>query len=509
MLRFAAYARVSTGEQTSIPHQLDQLLPLAMRLGGSVVMTETDVLTGLDAKRTGYQRVLEAARRREVDGVLVWKIDRLGRDHVEGIRAARELELLNVKVHSATEPTDDPFVRDLLFLLANRETRVLSERIKMANRARAKQGQWMSRPPAGYRLKTTGEGQDLFKTLEPEPLKASLIRQLFEAAATGKYSARELQTISHALGVTSSTGKELSRTAVHKLLTNPVYQGDVYFARQANGKFEGKHHRAKDDWVIVEDAHPAIVDRDTWARVQEVFAQHKRIQGDPRKTKYLLTSLVYCGKCGFRMYGSYAGKGKKNGLEHFSYQCGRSQSYGSCDTRLVGGQTVDALVKDAMRRFVVTDVVRAQAEAIVREKEAAREQEAVSQRRNLVRQKERVERERLDLARDYMSRGRGVVSPELYASLEAEKVQALSIIEHTLKTLEEVRPLDISRELEALQGIDWDDFDDQAWRETAVLLIERVELQKGAVKGKPVVTIKWAQAAELILQAVSTSPVVP
>ena len=504
MLRFVAYARVSTGEQHSTDAQHAALIPLAVRLGGTITIAETDVLTGHDGRRSGYQRVLEAARRHEIDGVLVWKVDRLGRDHVEGIRATHELELLGVKVHSATEPTDDPFVRDLLFLLANRETRVLSDRVKMMHQAKSKQGQWQSRPPTGYVIRTDGEGSDTFKTLQPDPLKAPLVRQLFETAATGKHSVRELRDLAHAIGLTSSTGRELTRAHVHKLLTNPAYQGDVVHGRRANGKFEARRNRPKEEWVIVEDAHPAIVDRDTFTRVQAVFAHHKRILGDARKTRWLLTSLIYCGHCGSRMYGAFAGRTNKEGVDNFSYTCSRHQSYGLCEMKQAGGKGVDAIVRTEMQRFVITKDVRTSAEAMVREREDSRAQDADAQRRNLVRQRERLERERREMAEGYVTRGQGVVPHEVYAAIEAEKAQAIAIIDRTLATLEEVRPLNISAELAFLEGVSWEDYDDEAWRRTVVLLIERVTVRRGVRKGEPRVEIQWTPAAETIRVAVAS-----
>lgn len=504
MLRLAAYARVSTDEQSTIEAQLATLTPLALRLGGTITVTETDVLSGLNARRPGYQRLLAMSRRREIDGVLVYKLDRFGRDHAESIRAVQELERLGVRVYSATEPTEDPFVRDLLLLLANRETRVLSDRVKLGHQDRARQGQWQSRPPTGYRLVKRGAGPSTFTTLEPD-IKGPLVTRLFELAAAGRYTVRELRDEASLMGLTSSTGHELSRGHVHKLLTNPAYVGDVVYGRQANGRFEAKRNRPRDDWTVVEDAHPALTTREVFAKVQAVFAQHLRVQGDPRKTQWLLTSLIYCATCGSRMYGASAGRGR-NGNEYFSYTCNRHASYGSCETKQIGGLLTDRMVKDQLRALSVGPETRARVVAKLEEQESRRVAEADAQRRNLLRQRERIERERRELAEGYMSRGRGVVPHDVYMALEAEKVQALGIIERTLATLEEAKPLDISAELAVLEHVDWDLCDDQAWRQFVVLLIERVVAGKGEKKGAPWLEITWTPAAELIHQSILTRP---
>lgn len=498
MLRLARYARVSTDEQSSVEAQLDALIPLAARLGGTITATETDVLTGHNDARPGYQRILALARSRTIEGVLVFKLDRLGRNHVESIRAANELELLGVHVYSATEPTEDPFVRDLLLLLANRETRVMSDRIKLVHRAKAREGQWQSRPPTGYVIQTTGEPPHTFKSLAPDPLKAALVRQLFEAAATGQHSVRELQYLSHAIGLTTSSGKPLTRAHIHKLLTNPAYQGDVVYDRRANGKFEGRRARAAQEWTVVENAHPAIIDRATFAKVQAVFAQHRRIQGDPRKTRWFLTSLIFCASCGSRMYGSNAGR------DNYSYTCSRHQSYGTCETRQVGGKFVDSYVRELLRQLVVTPEVRDTALAALHAVEKSRRAEAEAQRRQLLRSRRQHEARRKERADEYLARGLGVVAPDVFFALDAEQADAIAIIDRTLATLDEARPLDISAELAFLEAVDWEAFDDAAWREAAVYFIERVDVGKGERKGQPQIIVTWSQAARLIREIVLT-----
>lgn len=505
MLRFAAYGRVSTDEQGSIEAQIATLAPMALGLGGTITMTETEILSGLDNHRPGYARILAAARRHEIDGVLVYKFDRFGRDHVESIRAVAELELLGVQVHSATEPTSDPFVRDLILLLANRETRVMADRIKLMHRAKASQGQWQSRPPTGYVIKTTGEPPATFKTLEIDESKSMLIRRLFELAATGDYSVRELFDQARAMGLTSSSGAALTKPHIHKLLTNPAYAGDVIYGRAANSKFEARHRRDAGSWTVVRDAHPAIVDRETFDAVQAAFAQHKRVQGDIRKTGWLLTSLIFCGHCGSRMYGGSHGTKTKSGRENYSYRCARGQDYGDCEQRVVGGLTIDESVKASLRHLSVSAEVRGAALAAVEETERLRQADAQAQRRNLVSDRQRHEDKRLDLVAQALGHKSPKIAPDLYLRYEEREVSAIRIIDQTLASLDEVKPLDITAELEYLSAVNWDEFDAEAWREAVVYFVERVTVKKGTIKGKPRVDVGWTDAARFIRELVAAA----
>ncbi|HLF75992.1 MAG TPA: recombinase family protein [Dehalococcoidia bacterium] len=498
MNRFVAYTRVSTGEQTSTDAQLAALYPLATSRGGTILSVETDVLSGHEDQRRGYQRVLEMARRREIDGVLVWKLDRLGRNHVEGIRAAHELETFGVHVHSATEPTDDPFVRDLLLLLANRESRVLAERVRLKQRANVQAGYWQWPAPPGYRIvhQTPEDARNRRPKLEPNA-DAPLIRRLFELGATGDYSLRGLRDEAQAMGLTSTRGHILSRTHVHGMLKNPVYVGDIAYGRRQHGKFSGDPRlRPEHDWLVVHDAHEAIVDRETFQSVQNALARHKRFQGDVRGTTYLLTGIVYCGHCGSRMYGAKGGRG------NFVYACSRGQAYGDCELKSVGGKGIDAYVKSQLSQLVITPEVRARAELLVVEREASRQSEASSQRQNLLRDRERHQQARLDLLSKVLGHD-GLISPDVYQRFEAREVDAIAVIDRALATLDAPEPIDVSAEIGFLKDVSWSQFDDEAWRQAATLLLRRVTVERGDKKGQPRLRVEWTSASEVLVSAAS------
>ncbi|KKK52290.1 hypothetical protein LCGC14_3106410, partial [marine sediment metagenome] len=247
---------------------------------------------GLDASRPGYRAVLEAAHDRQIDAVVVWRWDRFGRETAEALHALKELADLGVEVHSVTE-SGDPFLRDLMLLLANRESRTISARVKPVMLMQAKAGQWQARPPAGYNLL---DGKLALNHQAP------LIRELFGRASTGEDSIAALRRWAHSKGLTSGAGNPPSRSLLHKWLTNPAYVGDVVYNRRANGRFEPRRPRPESEWVTVRDAHPAIVDRETFEAVQAVLATHQAFQAGVRASQWLLTGLAFCGYCGSKIY---------------------------------------------------------------------------------------------------------------------------------------------------------------------------------------------------------------
>ncbi|HEY6271606.1 MAG TPA: recombinase family protein [Terriglobales bacterium] len=150
------YARVSTHDQQTILLQTRAMREYATRRGWMIAMQVREVGSGA-VQRQSREKVLEAARRREIDGVLVWRLDRWGRSVTDLLATLQELEHLGVGFVSLTEALDltTPAGRamaGLLAVFAEFEREILRERVR-AGLAQARQnGQRLGRPlTAGLR----------------------------------------------------------------------------------------------------------------------------------------------------------------------------------------------------------------------------------------------------------------------------------------------------------------------------------------------------------------------
>ena len=150
MLRAGLYARVSTNDQQTLPMQSRALREYAARRGWTVSLQVREVNSGA-AKREAREKLLEAARRREIDVVLVWRLDRWGRSVTDLLATLQELEHLGVGFVSLTEALDltTPAGRamaGLLAVFAAFEREILAERTR-AGLAHARQnGKRLGRP---------------------------------------------------------------------------------------------------------------------------------------------------------------------------------------------------------------------------------------------------------------------------------------------------------------------------------------------------------------------------
>src|SRR5437016_9719362 len=105
MFRAGLYARVSTNDQQTLPMQSHAMREYAARRGWTVSLQAREVNSGA-VKREAREKLLEAARRREIDVVLVWRLDRWGRSVTDLLATLQELEHLGVGFVSLTEGLD-------------------------------------------------------------------------------------------------------------------------------------------------------------------------------------------------------------------------------------------------------------------------------------------------------------------------------------------------------------------------------------------------------------------
>ena len=119
MFRAGLYARVSTNDQQTLPMQSRTLQEYAARRGWTIALEVREVGSGA-VKREARERLLEAARRREIDVVLVCRLDRWGRSVTDLLATLQELEHLGVGFVSLTEALDltTPTGRAMAGLLA-------------------------------------------------------------------------------------------------------------------------------------------------------------------------------------------------------------------------------------------------------------------------------------------------------------------------------------------------------------------------------------------------------
>ena len=150
MFRAGLYARVSTNDQQTLAMQNRAMREYAARRGWTIALQVREVNSGA-AKREAREKLLEASRRREIDVVLVWRLDRWGRSVTDLLATLQELDHFGVGFVSLTEALDlttaaGRAMAAMLAVFASFEREVLQERTR-AGLAHARQnGKRLGRP---------------------------------------------------------------------------------------------------------------------------------------------------------------------------------------------------------------------------------------------------------------------------------------------------------------------------------------------------------------------------
>jgi putative DNA-invertase from lambdoid prophage Rac len=163
-LRVGLYARVSTHDQQTLPLQTRAMREYALQRGWAIAIQVKEVGCGA-SQRELRQALIAAARRREIDVVLVWRLDRWGRSVADLLGTLQELQHLGVGFVSLTEALDltTPAGRamaGLLAVFAEFEREILRERVRAGLAHARQQGKRLGRPPSATHK--APEAQKLF-----------------------------------------------------------------------------------------------------------------------------------------------------------------------------------------------------------------------------------------------------------------------------------------------------------------------------------------------------------
>lgn len=245
--------------------------------------------TGANLDRPALKRLMADIEARLIDIVVVYKIDRLTRSLADFSRLIEVFDKHNVSFVSVTQQfsTTSSMGRltlNILLSFAQFEREVTGERIRDKFAASKKKGIWMGGyPPLGYDVKD--------RKLVINEAEAKTIHEIYERFLVLKsvtHLAAELrdQGLRTKAIVTREgnirDGVPISKGYLYRILTNPVYIGQVRYKDQT---YKGEH--------------PGIIDQDLWARVQASFGPSPRTRANTARcqTPALLKGLACCGGC--------------------------------------------------------------------------------------------------------------------------------------------------------------------------------------------------------------------
>ena len=261
--------------------------------------------SGGSMERPALKRLLSDIERGLIDVIVVYKVDRLSRSLSDFAKMVEIFDANTVSFVSVTQQFNTTtsmgrLTLNILLSFAQFEREVIGERVRDKVAASKRKGMWMGGcPPLGYDI--------VEKKLVVNPKEAELVRQIFQRFLTLRSCtalAKELRAKGcRTKSYTTQTGREkigtlMDKGYIYKLLSNPVYLGEV-------------HH--KDN--IYPGQHAPIIDRKAWDQVRAVMAENpfKRGNENGAKTPALLKGILTCSGCQCAMTPTHTRKkGKLN-----------------------------------------------------------------------------------------------------------------------------------------------------------------------------------------------------
>lgn len=303
-LRVAAYCRVSSDSKDQLHSYAAQIRnyteEIAQHDGWELVDVYADEgLTGTRMdQRDDFNRMMRDCRKGKIDRILVKSVSRFARNTRDCLSALRELSTMGVSVRFEKENIDTKTLTTELMVsvsgsLAQQESISISANQKMSYQRRMERGEFITcTAPYGYRIVNK-------KDLEIVPEEAATVRWIFDAYLKGRSSGWIAEQLT-AKGIPSQSGAECWReTGVRYLLTNEKYIGDALSQKSysCGFPFVQKRNHGERLQYYTENSHPAIIDRDTFERVQALL-QKKAQKEKKRREKSPLALKIVCGNCG-------------------------------------------------------------------------------------------------------------------------------------------------------------------------------------------------------------------
>lgn len=329
----AVYARLST-EDLDEDTLDNQIYLLKSFVGEKTDMVLVDIyadngFSGTNFERPEFTRLMNDVKTGKVNCIVVKDLSRLGRNYIEtGNLIENVFPFLNVRFIAVTDNFDtnegggvENMVASFKNLVNDVYAKDISRKIITAFRTKQKNGEYIGLvAPYGY-LKSA-ENKNKFVIDEKT---APAVKKIFELYAGGYGLDRIARIMNESdydcprkyryfIGITKSDrykNSKWGRTTINTILTNRAYIGDM-----VQGKVKQElcnnivmHYTNKDDWIVVEGTHEAIIERNLFFEVQDILEKKKTEQAVRRKNsksreykeENLLKGRIKCGCCGKSM----------------------------------------------------------------------------------------------------------------------------------------------------------------------------------------------------------------
>ena len=338
----ALYIRVSTHNQDELSPDAQKRLLLDYAKANDILISNEYIfmesISGRKAdKRPEFQKMVALAKSKPApfQTILVWKFSRFARNQEESIVYKSLLrKQCNIDVISVSEPlVEGPFgslIERIIEWMDEYYSTRLSGEVTRGMTEKAMRGGYQARPPLGYKIVERGKPPVIV------PEEAQIVRIIFDKYVNEKMGFFDIARYLNALGYKTSHGKPFEARSIDYIIKNPTYCGMVRWNMTCN---ETKEIKNKDEWIITEGYHEAIVSKELFDAAQERFNSTYKPKGArPSSTyKHWLSGLLKCPDCGRTMIAKSMPK-KSDGTRYAYFSC-----YGYCKGKCLKSNAISSI----------------------------------------------------------------------------------------------------------------------------------------------------------------------
>ena len=347
-MRAVIYARYSSSSQreASIEQQIEKCTDYAERNGLVIVKTYADkAMTGRNDDRPNLQRLLSDCSKNIFDVVLIYAMDRFGRNVLQSLENAYIIETENhKKIISVTENFDDSsmgrFFRTLQMATAQMRSDDMSERIRLGMKYNSDRCLYNGGGvPLGYKIEN--------QRFVINPDTAPIVKMIFELYAEG-VTVTEISNRLNVQGAKTSTGASFNKNSLHTMLKNKRYLG--YYIHKGNE---------------VPNAIPQIISDELFEKVAKRMEVNKRAPARAKaKIDYILTTKLFCGHCKKMMTG-FSGTGHLKKIYRYYICNGTKERPKTCDKKMVNKEYIEDLVIAECRKLLTEKNIKRIAKEVI------------------------------------------------------------------------------------------------------------------------------------------------
>jgi site-specific DNA recombinase len=346
------YARYSSHNQReeSIEAQIRACEEYAKRKNLHIVGHYTDsAKTGTNSDRESFLQMIDDSTKGKFKYLIIHKLDRFSRDKFDAVTFKRKLKINGVTILSVTENLDDSpesvMLESCLEGMAQYYSLNLAREVMKGMKESAYKCTHLGgRPPLGYDV------DPMTKKYVINNAEAAIVRYIFENYKDGVgYNC--LLDYLNGMGYKSKCGRSFGKNSLYSILGNEKYVGRFIFNKKLEKDVSGRRNpqwKPREEWVVVDDGLPAIIDEETFNVVQAKMEDNKKRGGRFRaKEVYLLSGLIVCGECGAGMFGNTRKCGR-NKSRYSSYKCAHRANHKGCMNKEIRKEYLDNYVLDEL-----------------------------------------------------------------------------------------------------------------------------------------------------------------